>query len=102
MQGNEVVHEKLAGLRVERGERLVHEEDRGPHGECARDADALAHAAGELLRIGIGELGEARPGKDVGDDGLALALPRRCPSSASARCRRRCARAGGRSPGTRR
>ena len=33
------------GLRVEGGERLVHQEDVGLHRERTRQSDALAHAA---------------------------------------------------------
>ena len=48
----------LAGLRVERGERLVHQQDRRVHGERAHQADALLHAAGELVGIVLLEAGE--------------------------------------------
>ena len=41
----------LAGLRVERGERLVHQQDFRIDRERAREVDALAHAAGKLARI---------------------------------------------------
>ena len=41
----------LAGLRVERGERLVHQQDFRIDGERAGEIDALAHAAGELARV---------------------------------------------------
>ena len=41
------LHDDL-GLRVERGERLVHQQDRPLHDQCARQGDALAHAAGQL------------------------------------------------------
>ena len=40
---------------VERAERLVHQDDLGIVREHARDRDALLHAAGELMRIGIDE-----------------------------------------------
>src|SRR5262249_32167217 len=42
---------KAPRLRVERGERLVHQENLGLDGERAREVDALLHAAGELVRI---------------------------------------------------
>ena len=38
-------------LRVDRGERLVHQHDFGRVGERARDGDALLHAARQLVRI---------------------------------------------------
>src|SRR5215472_2013580 len=41
----------LAGLRVERRERLVHEENIRIDRKRAREVDALAHAAGELARM---------------------------------------------------
>jgi hypothetical protein len=56
--------------RIERGEGLVHQQDVGLHGQRARDGDALLHAAGEHVRVGVGELGEA----DLVDHG-ARALP---------------------------
>ena len=49
----------FAGLRVERGERLVHQQDRRVDGERAHQADALLHAAGELIGIMLLEAGEA-------------------------------------------
>ena len=47
----------LAGLRVERGERLVHQQHRRVHRERADEADALLHAAGELIGIVLLEAG---------------------------------------------
>ena len=44
------LHE-VARLRVERRERLVHEQHVGIGGERARKADALLHAAGQFVRI---------------------------------------------------
>ncbi len=44
--------------RVERGERLVHQEDRGLHRHAAGDGDARLHAAGEHVRIDVGEAAE--------------------------------------------
>ena len=48
----------FARLRVERGERLVHQQDRRIHRERAHQADALLHAAGELIGIVLLEAGE--------------------------------------------
>jgi len=48
----------FGGQRVDVAERLVHEEDLRIHGERARDAESLLHAAGELARIGLFESGE--------------------------------------------
>ena len=44
--------QRLRGQHVERRERLVHQQDFRLHDERAGEADALAHAAGKLLRIG--------------------------------------------------
>ena len=49
----------FAGLRVERGERLVHQQDRRVHRERAHQPDALLHAAGELIGIVPLESGQA-------------------------------------------
>ena len=44
---------------VERGRRLVADEQLRVVGECDREHDALALAAGELVRVGPGDLGRA-------------------------------------------
>ena len=49
----------LARHRVERAERLVHEEERRVVDEGAGDRGALLHAAGQLVRIGVLEPLEA-------------------------------------------
>ncbi len=46
----------LAALRVEGAERFVHQEDLGAGCERSRNGDALAHAAGDLIGIGVGEI----------------------------------------------
>ena len=56
-----VVAERVAGERVERAERLVHQHDLGLGGERAGDADALAFAAGELRRQPVAVLGAVEP-----------------------------------------
>ncbi len=48
----------FAGLRVERGERLVHQQHRRVHRQRPHQADALLHAAGELIGIVLLEAGE--------------------------------------------
>ena len=73
--------QRLGGQHVERGERLVHQQDFRLHDERAREADALAHAAGKLLGIGAFEAVEADR-----VDRLQRAL------AGLARRRRRCAR----------
>ena len=49
-----LVLELVADQRIERRERLVHEQDVGVGGEGARQADALLHAAGKLVRVLVG------------------------------------------------
>ena len=50
---------RAARLRVERAERLVHQQDARLLGKRAHDRDALLHAARKLVRIGVGEFLEA-------------------------------------------
>ena len=45
--------QRLARLRVERAERLVHQQHGGVDGQRAGDADALLHAAGKLMRAAV-------------------------------------------------
>ena len=76
-----VAHEE-ARLRIERAERLVEQNEARLQHQRARDADALAHAAGQLRRIGAGEILQAHEGERVVDAPAQLAPRRR-------RCRRR-------------
>ena len=55
----QVVLQLHARLRVERAERLVHQDDRRIVDERADEGGALAHAAGELVRIVVLEAGKA-------------------------------------------
>ena len=55
--GQELLHD-AARERVERTERLVHQQQAGSIGERARDRDPLLHAARELARLRVGELVE--------------------------------------------
>ena len=48
----------VAGLRVERGERLVHQQHVRIGGERPCQADTLLHAAGEFVRVVAFEAGE--------------------------------------------
>ncbi len=50
---HEIAAQSFAGENVQRRERLVHQENCRIDDEGARKADALAHAAGKLSRIGI-------------------------------------------------
>ena len=58
---------------VERGDRLVADDECRLERERARDADALALAAGKLVRIAVGHIGEQAD--------LARAAPRRASRS---------------------
>ena len=49
------------GDRIERGERLVEQEDRPPRHQCAKECDPLAHPAGELVRAGVLEALQSEP-----------------------------------------
>ena len=49
----------VAGLRIERAERLVHQDHRRIVGQRADQRGALAHAAGEFVRIMILEPAKA-------------------------------------------
>src|SRR5215212_9195877 len=71
----EVFLQLLASLRIERAERLVHEDKNRLAHQRAGDADPLLHAAGELVRIVLEEITES----DKIDEmrGLIAALPDR-------------------------
>src|SRR6266699_2290007 len=55
----------LAGERVERAERLVHQENVGIVHQRAADAGALLHAAGEFARIFALETGKPDEGEEI-------------------------------------
>ena len=63
----------VARLRVERAERLVHEQDVGLERERARQRHALPHAAGQLVHPGAREAPTSRRARDILDARLALA-----------------------------
>src|SRR3546814_12085666 len=52
-QGQQVLLELAPGLLVDRRERLVHQQHLSVDGEGAGKADALAHAARQLVRVGL-------------------------------------------------
>src|SRR5262245_38280738 len=54
-------------LRVERRERLVHQQNFGIVGKRARDRHALAHTSGKLVGIILGETGETGAREIVAD-----------------------------------
>ena len=59
------------GGDVERGRRLVRDQQLGVARERRRDADPLAHAAGQLERVGVDDAG-------VADPDLGQSLDRQC------------------------
>ena len=61
VQGAVVVAERVAGERIERAERLVHQHDLRPRRERAGDADALALAAGQFMRKAVAILRAVEP-----------------------------------------
>ena len=63
-----------AGDLVERGERLVHQQDRRAEGERAHERDALLHAARQLVRVRLLEPGEADRVEQPGDLGVRQRL----------------------------
>ena len=56
-------------LRVERAERLVHQQDFGPGGEGAGDGDTLAHAARQFVGDRYRRNRRGRPSRDNGRGG---------------------------------
>ena len=60
----DVAVELLARHRVERGERLVHQQHARVGRERAGQRDALLHAAGELVHVGARRILRGRPASD--------------------------------------
>ena len=76
--------------RVERGERLVEQQDLGVVGQGPGQADPLLHAAAELVRVGVAEAARARPGPACRRPARSrVALSLRCTSSPKATLSRR-------------
>ncbi len=102
-QHRKILAQHHAGLLVERAERLVHEQDAGFQAERARQRRALAHAAGELARIVIGEIGKPdRLQRTAARASLVRASARPETSCRASRSRSPCSTETARSPGTRR
>ena len=81
---HEFVLHPLAGHLVEGAERFVHQQQAGALGQGPGDRHALLHAAGELVGIVPGEVGQPDELDQLGD-ALArrAALPAPCSSSGS-------------------
>ena len=90
----------LAGLHVERAERLVHEQDRRLVDQGLRQRDALAHAAGELVRVAVLEAGQADPPSQSRAAVCASASAGRGSAGRRRRCRGRTATGRRRRSGT--
>ena len=75
LEPQELALQPLAGDRVDRAERLVHEQDRRVRRQRPRHADPLSLAAGELVRVA----GAVRPRVEP-DELEQLADPRPAPS----------------------
>ncbi len=69
--GEDLLHHH-AGLRVEGTEGFVHEQHLGTGGKRANDADALLHAARELVGIVVLECQQARQAEQRASGGFAL------------------------------
>jgi hypothetical protein len=76
LQQQELVLQLVADQRIERRERLVHEQDVGVGGEGAREAHALLHAAGQLMAELARPLRQADHRQLFGDDLVHLRLRR--------------------------
>ena len=61
LQAQELVLQASAVDRVDRAERLIHQQQRRVGGEGAGDADALALTSRQLCRVAAGELVFAQP-----------------------------------------
>jgi hypothetical protein len=55
---DQLLAQRLAQLRVERAERLVEQQNRGPQDEGTREGDPLLLTAGELSRAALSKRGQ--------------------------------------------
>src|SRR5439155_775411 len=60
-EAQQLVTEVVTSQLIEGRQGLVHEQDLGVDDERARQCDPLAHAARELVRVGVGRVGQAHP-----------------------------------------
>src|SRR6185436_15005002 len=66
----------LASLSIQRAERLIHEYERRIDRQRPRQTCALLHAAGELMRIGLGKIVESHEVKITRHRGFDLLFGR--------------------------
>jgi hypothetical protein len=64
-EGPELLHDHARALGVERGDRLVAQDDLGVLDQGAGDADALLLSAGKLVCAAVGELSQAHLVEDL-------------------------------------
>ena len=76
-----------AGLRVDRGERLVHQQDLGLVGQRAGDRHALLHAARELPRVAVEGAASGRPTRPRRSTRRSASSPRAACACAAGRRR---------------
>ena len=92
----------VARHRVERAERLVHEQDLGVVAQGPGDGDALAHAAGELARAAPSRSPAGRRARRARGRAAGARPCRPCAAAAAGRCSPRpCTRGRGWRPGRR-
>ena len=72
LQLQQLVLHLAADQRIQRGKGLVHQQDLGVGGQRARQAHALLHAAGQLVRILLFETRQANLFQPVARPALAL------------------------------
>jgi hypothetical protein len=48
--------EYIAGLRIERGKRFIHQQHTGLRGQGASNGHPLPHASGELMDVTVAKL----------------------------------------------
>ncbi len=90
-------------LRVQRGGDLVEQQQPRAHGERAGDRHALLLAAGEPVRVGVGEAGQPDPAQQLAGAlvGLARPAPRAPPAGRARRSAARSCAGTGCTPGRR-
>ena len=76
------LHE-VPGLGVQRGERLIHQQDARIHRQSAGQVDSLLHPAGKLVGIVVFEAGETYQFEIFLGDAQGFLRVIRCPSKPS-------------------
>jgi len=71
LQGEQFVLQLAADQRIQRGKRLVHQQNICIRGERSRQADALLHAAGQFADVALGPLRQADELQFFVDDRLS-------------------------------